>query len=73
MREYIKHRQKEMEHLKEESTKKKKQLTYNEIKKIIDSGSEIKSNENKSIETKPTPKKRTNKKNTLRKYNFDLV
>ena len=72
MKEYLKHRQKEIEHLKEEGTKKKKQLTYNEIKKIIDSGSEIKSNENNSIETKPTPKKRNNKK-SLRKYNFDLT
>ena len=49
VKEYTRHYKKETQLLKEETTKRKKHLTYNEIKKIIESGSEIKSNENKSI------------------------
>ena len=38
VKEYARHYKKETELLKEETTKRKKHLTYNEIKKIIESG-----------------------------------
>ena len=75
VKEYTRHYKKETQPLKEETTKRKKHLTYNEIKKIIESGSEIKSNENKSIDAKPTPStsKKKKGKNTFKKYNFDIT
>ena len=51
-----------MKKLKNENTKEKKHLTYNEIKKVIESGKEIKNNENKPIENKPQNKGKTSKK-----------
>ena len=73
--EYIRHYKKETQQLKEETTKKKKHLTYNEIKKIIESGSEIKKNENKNIASEPTPSKSTKRKGKklFKKYNFDIT
>ena len=75
VKEYTRHYKKETQLLKEETTKRKKHLTYNEIKKIIESGSEIQSNENKSIDAKPTPStgKKKKGKNIFKKYNFDLT
>ena len=76
VKEYTRHYKKETQLLKEETTKRKKHLTYNEIKKIIESGSEIKNNENKSIASEPTPSKSTKKKkgkNIFKKYNFDIT
>ena len=53
VREYLKNNRQEMKKLKNENTKEKKHLTYNEIKKVIESGKDIKNNENKPIENKP--------------------
>ena len=70
IREYLKNNRQEMKKLKNENTKEKKHLTYNEIKKVIESGKDIKNNENKPIENKPQNKgKKT--KNTFKKYNFE--
>ena len=72
VREYLKNNRQEMKKLKNENTKEKKHLTYNEIKVVIESGKEIKNNENKPIENKPQSKgKKT--KNTFKKYNFDIT
>ena len=72
VREYLKNNRQEMKKLKNENTKEKKHLTYNEIKKVIESGKDIKNNENKPIENKPQNKgKKT--KNTLKKYIFDIT
>ena len=72
VREYLKNNRQEMKKLKNENTKKKKHLTYNEIKKIIESGKDIKDNENKPIENKPQNKGK-NTKNTLNEYNLDIT
>ena len=61
-----------MKKLKNDNTKEKRHLTYNEIKKVIESGKEIKNNENKHIESKP-PNKGKKSKNTFKKYNFDIT
>jgi len=45
-----------MKKLKNENMKEKRHLTYNEIKKVIESGKEIKNNENKPTENKPQSK-----------------
>ena len=72
VREYLKNNRQEMKKLKNENTKEKKHLTYNEIKKVIESGKDIKNNENKPIENKTQNKgKKTN--NTFKKYNFDIT
>ena len=72
VREYLKNNRQEMKKLKNENTKEKKHLTYNEIKKVIESGKDIKNNENKPIENKPRNKgKKT--KNTFKQYNFDIT
>ena len=72
VREYLKNNRQEMKKLKNENTKEKKHLTYNEIKKVIESGKEIKNNENKPIENKAQTKgKKT--KNTFKKFNFDIT
>ena len=47
LREYLKNNRQEMKKLKNENTKEKKHLTYNEIKKVIESGKDFKNNENK--------------------------
>ena len=59
------------------TTKKKKPLTYNEIKKVIDSMSDFNSttsstntNEEKSV---PVPKAKGKNKKFLKKYNFDIT
>ena len=72
VREYLKNNRQEMKKLKNENTKEKKHLTYNEIKKVIESGKDIKNNENKPIENTPQNKgKKT--KNAFKKYNFDIT
>ena len=72
VKEYLKNNRQEMKKLKNENTKEKKHLTYNEIKKVIESGKDIKNNENKPIENTPQNKgKKT--KNTFKKYNFDIT
>ena len=72
VREYLKTNRQEMKKLKNENTKEKKHLTYNEIKKVIESGKEKKNNENKPIENK-TQNKGKKSKNTLKKFNFDIT
>ena len=72
VREYLKNNRQEMKKVKNENTKEKKHLTYNEIKKVIESGKDIKNNENKSIENKPQNKGKTSK-NTFKKFNFDIT
>ena len=71
VREYLKNNRQEMKKL-NENTKDKKHLTYNEIKKVIESGKEINNNENKPIENKAQNKGKKSK-NTLKKYNFDIT
>ena len=62
VREYLKNNRQEMKKLKNENTKEKRHLTYNEIKKVIESGKDIKNNENKPIAyRKQTPKQREEK------------
>ena len=69
IREYLKNNRQEM---KNDNMKEKRHLTYNEIKKVIESGKEMKNNENKPIENKPQSKgKKT--KNPFKKYNFDIT
>ena len=72
VREYLKNNRQEMKKLKNENTKDKKHLTYKEIKKVIESGKEIKNNENKPIENKAQNKGKKSK-NTFKKYNFDIT
>ena len=72
VREYLKNNRQEMKKLKNENTKEKKHLTYNEIKKVIESGKEIKNNENKPIENKAQNKGKKNK-NTFKTYIFDIT
>ena len=72
VREYLKNNRQEMKKLKNENTKDKKHLTYSEIKKVIESGKEIKNNENKPIENKAQNKGKKSK-NTFKKYNFDIT
>ena len=72
VREYLKNNRQEMKKLKNENTKEKKHLTYNEIKKVIESGKDIKNNENKPIENK-TQNKGKNSKNTFNKFHFDIT
>ena len=60
VREYLKNNRQEMKKLKNENTKEKKHLTYNEIKKVIESGKDIKNNE-KSTNRKQTTKQREEK------------
>ena len=57
VREYLKNNRQEMKKLKNENTKEKKHLTYNEIKKVIESGKDINNNEKKTYR-KQTPKQR---------------
>lgn len=72
VREYLKNNRQEMKKLKNENMKEKRHLTYNEIKKVIESGKDIKQNENKLIENKPQSKgKKT--KSPFKKYNFDIT
>ena len=66
VREYLKNNRQEMKKLKNENTKEKKHLTYNEIKKVIESGKDIKNNENKPTENK-TQNKGKKTKNTFKK------
>ena len=76
IREYFRNNRQEMKKLKNENTgKEKKHLTYKEIKKIIETGKEIKSNENKPIEnTSNLPQSKGKKpKKQLKKYNFDIT
>ena len=61
VREYLKNNRQEMKKLKNENTKEKKHLTYNEIKKVIESGKEIKTNQNKPIEKKKQNKGKKSK------------
>ena len=72
VREYLKNNRQEMKKLKNENTKDKKHLTYNEIKKVIESVKEINNNENKPIENKAQNKGKKSK-NTFKKYNFDIT
>ena len=72
VREYLKNNRQEMKKLKNENTKEKKHLTYNEIKKVIESGKDIKNNEYIPIENKPQNKGKKNK-NTFNKFNFDIT
>ena len=72
VRDYLKNNRQEMKKLKNENTKDKKHLTYNEIKKVIESGKEINNNENKPIENKAQNKGKKSK-NTFKKYNFDIT
>ena len=67
VREYLKNNRQEMKKLKNENTKEN-HLTYNEIKKVIESGKEIKNNENKPIENKVQNKGKKSK-NTFKKCN----
>ena len=62
IREYLKNNRQEMKKLKNENMKEKRHLTYNEIKKVIESGKEMKNNENKPIENKPQSKGKKTKK-----------
>ena len=62
VREYLKNNRQEMKKLKNENTKEKKHLTYNEIKKVIESGKDIKNNEKEPIENKPQNKREENQK-----------
>jgi hypothetical protein len=52
VREYLRNNRQEMKKLKNENTKEKKHLTYNEIRKVIESGKDLKSNENKPVDDK---------------------
>ena len=70
VREYLKNNRQEMKKLKNENTKEKKHLTYNEIKKVIESGKEIKNNENKPIEKK---NKTTGRKAKIHFKNIILI
>ena len=60
VREYLKNNRQEMKKLKNENTKEKKHPTYNEIKKVIESGKDIKNNENRTYR-KQTPKQKGRK------------
>ena len=59
--------------------KKKKPLTYNEIKKTIDSMSDFNKSESKQQEEKPNPttkakpKGKKSKGKMMKKYNFDIT
>ena len=53
IKEYLRNSKQEMKKFKDDNTKERKHLTYNEIIKVIESGRDIKNNENKSIENKP--------------------
>lgn len=57
--------------------KKKKPLTYNEIKKTIDSMSDFNSNKPPEEKSNPTPKAKPKGKKSvgkmMKKYNFDIT
>jgi len=75
VREYLRNNRQEMKKLKNENTKEKKHLTYNEIRKVIESGKDLKSNENKPVDDKVQSKgKKTKGKHINYKnlYSFDI-
>ena len=75
VREYLRNNRQEMKKLKNENTKEKKHLTYNEIRKVIESGKDLKSNENKPVDDKVqgNGKKTKGKHINYKKYSFDIT
>ena len=71
IKEYSRNNKHDMKKFKDENTKERKHLTYNEIVKVIDSGKDIKNNENKSIESKLKVGVKKGK-TSIEKYNFDI-
>ena len=80
LKEYIRNNQMKNHQMGQDNTlKKKKPLTYNEIKKTIDSMSDFNKSESKQQEEKsnPTPKAKPKGKKSvgkmMKKYNFDIT
>ena len=80
MKEYIRNNQMKNHQMGQDNTlKKKKPLTYNEIKKTIDSMSDFNKSETKQQEEKSNPTTKTKPKGKksvgkmMKKYNFDIV
>ena len=78
VKEYIRNNQMKNQQLgQDNTTKKKKPLTYNEIKKVIASMSDFnsttsstKANDEATI---PVPKAKGKNKKSLKKYNFEII
>ena len=80
VKEYIRNNQMKNHQLGQDNTlKKKKPLTYNEIKKTIDSMSDFNKSQSNPPEEKPnpTPKAKPKGKKSvgkmMKKYNFDIT
>ena len=80
VKEYIRNNQMKNHQLGQDNTlKKKKPLTYNEIKKTIDSMSDFNKSESKQQEEKPNPTTKAKPKGKksvgkmMKKYNFDIT
>ena len=81
MKEYIRNNQMKNHQLGQDNTlKKKKPLTYNEIKKTIDSMSDFNKSESKQQQeeksnppTKAKPKGKKSVGKMMKKYNFDIT
>jgi len=80
VKEYIRNNQMKNHQMGQDNTlKKKKPLTYNEIKKTIDSMSDFNKSETKQQEEKPNPATKAKPKGKksvgkmMKKYNFDIV
>lgn len=82
VKEYIRNNQMKNHQMGQDNTlKKKKPLTYNEIKKTIDSMSDFNSNKSQTNppeeKSNPTPKAKPKGKKSvgkmMKKYNFDIV
>ena len=80
MKEYKRNNQMKNHQMGQDNTlKKKKPLTYNEIKKTIDSMSDFNKSESKQQEEKPNPATKAKPKGKksvgkmMKKYNFDIT